>query len=79
MQFFINKLDLHHYEIYKLCPIQAKLLGKTHEKKYLGYATINLNGNNIDLYLENKQMNTYSEILGKQTYLYYQNELLARK
>lgn len=75
MQFSINKLDLHHYEIYKLCPVQGKLFGKTHEKKYMGYATISLDGCNIDIYCENKHMKNYSEIIGKQTYAYYETQL----
>lgn len=73
MQFFINKLDLHHYEIYKLCRLQGLLFGKTHEKKYMGYATISLNGENIDIYCKDKHMKSYSEIIGNQTYAYYES------
>lgn len=75
MKFSIDKLDLHHYDIYKLCPLQGKLFGKSYEKKYMGYATISLDGNNVDIYCENKQMKEYSEILGKQTYSYYERQL----
>lgn len=75
MKFSINKLDLHHYEIFKLCPMQGKLFGKSHEKKYMGYATISLDGSNIDIYFEDKHMENYSEIIGKQTYAFYETQL----
>ena len=71
MQFSIQPLDLHHYDIYMLHPMQSKLFGKTHEKTYVGSATISLDGENINLYCEDKRMKNYSEILGKQTYSYY--------
>lgn len=75
MKFTINPLDLHHYEIFKLCPIQAKLFGRSFEKKYMGYATISLNGENVDVYCENKQMKNYSEIIGEHTYNYYTRQI----
>lgn len=76
MKFTISPLDLHHYEIYKLCPVQAKLFGRSHEKKYMGYATISLDGANVDVYCENEQMKNYSEIIGKQAYNYYETRLI---
>ena len=71
MQFSIQPKDLHHYDIYMLHPMQSKLFGKTHEKTYIGSATISLDGENIDLYCEDKRMKNYSEIIGEQTYSYY--------
>lgn len=76
MKFSINQLDLHHYEIFKLCPMQGKLFGKSHEKKYMGYATISLDGENVDVYCEDEQMKNYSEIIGKQAYNYYESCLI---
>ncbi len=75
MQFSINKTDLHHYDIFKLCPMQGKLFGKSHEKKYMGYVTISLDGQNVDIYCKDKQMKNYSDIIGKHTYNYYESEL----
>lgn len=75
MQFSIQPVDLHHYNIFTLHPIQAKLFGKTQEKKYIGSATISLDGENIDLYCENKHMKNYSEIIGKHAYSYYLNQV----
>ena len=75
MKFTINPLDLHHYEIFKLCPIQAKLFGRSFEKKYMGYATVSLNGENVDVYCENKQMKNFSEIIGEHTYNYYTRQI----
>ena len=71
MQFSIQPVDLHHYDIYMLHPMQSKIFGKTHEKTYIGSATISLDGENIDLYCEDKRMKNYSEIIGEQTYSYY--------
>ena len=50
MQFSIQPVDLHHYDIYMLHPMQSKIFGKTHEKTYVGSATISLDGENINLY-----------------------------
>ena len=75
MQFSITPVDLHHYDIFMLHPVQAKLFGKAQEKTYMGSATISLDGQNIDLYCENKHMKNYSEIIGKQAYSYYLNEI----
>ena len=50
MQFSIKPVDLHHYEVFMLHPVQSKLFGKTHEKNVYGSATISLNGENIDIY-----------------------------
>lgn len=71
MQFSIQPKDLHHYDIYMLHPMQSKLFGKTHDKTYVGSATISLDGENINLYCEDKRMKNYSEIIGEQTYSYY--------
>ena len=75
MQFSIQPKDLHHYDIYMLHPMQSKLFGKTHEKTYIGSATISLDGENIDLYCEDKRMKNYSEIIGEQTYSYYLSKI----
>ncbi len=75
MKFSIKPLDLHHYEIYLLQPVRAKLFNNTSDKKYIGSATINLSGDDINIYCENKKMNAYAGILGKQTYLTYVNQL----
>ena len=75
MQFSIQPVDLHHYDIYMLHPMQSKLFGKTHDKTYVGSATISLDGENINLYCEDKRMKNYSEILGKQTYSCYLSKI----
>ena len=67
MKFSIEPLDLHHYEVFMLHPIQ--------EKTYMGSATISLDGTNVNIYCENKRMKKYSEILGKQAYSYYSNKI----
>lgn len=74
MQFYIKPVDLHHYDIYQLTPIKEKLLGKEHKEKYLGYTTISLDGENVNIYYENKNLKEYSDILAKQTYAYYQTQ-----
>lgn len=75
MQFSIQPIDLHHYDIYMLHPMQSKLFGKTHDKTYLGSATISLDGENVNLYCENKRMKNYSKIIGEQTYSYYLSKI----
>ncbi len=75
MKFSIKPLDLHHYEIYLLQPIRAKIFNKTSDKKYVGSATINLTGTDINVYCEDTKMNDYAELLGQQTYLTYVNQL----
>lgn len=75
MKFSIEPLDLHHYEVFMLHPIQEKIFGKTQEKTYMGSATISLDGTNVNIYCENKRMKKYSEILGKQAYSYYSNKI----
>lgn len=77
MQFSIKPLDLHHYEVFMLHPMQAKLFGKNHEKTYMGSATISLDGENIDIYCEDKRMKNYSSIIGEQTYSIYQDKISA--
>ena len=75
MQFSIKPVDLHHYEVFLLHPVQSKLFGKTHEKTYMGSATISLNGENIDIYCEDNRMKNYSTAIGEQTYSIYMNSL----
>ena len=75
MQFSIKPVDMHHYEVFMLHPVQAKLFGKTHEKTYMGYVTISLNGENIDVYCENNRMKSYSNTIGEQTYSIYVNSV----
>lgn len=75
MQISIQPISLHHYNIFKINPIQTSLFGKEHGKKLIGSATITLDGQNIDLYIEDKKLKTYSQIIGKQTYDCYLNQL----
>lgn len=75
MQFSIKPVDLHHYEVFMLHPVQAKLFGKTQEKTYIGSATISLDGQDINIYCEDKRMKNYSQIIGEQTYAYYLNHV----
>ena len=42
----------------------------------MGYATISLDGKNVDVYCENEQMKNYSEIIGEQTYNYYAKQIM---
>ena len=56
MQICIKPVDLHHYDVYQITPIQEKIFGKEHDKKYLGYTTISLDGKNVNLYSENEKL-----------------------
>jgi len=74
MQFFIAPLDLHHYDFF-LINNGLSLFKKSQEKKYVGSATINLTGDRVDLYCEDKHMQNYCKILGKQAYAYYESHI----
>jgi len=71
MQFSIAPIDLHHYDFF-LLDNSLSLFKKSQEKKYVGSATINLTGDRVDLYYQDKRMKNYSEMLGKQVYAYYE-------
>lgn len=75
MQLFIKPLDLHHYDVYLLKNNLFKFGNSEEKKKYLGSATISLDGNKLDLYCEDNRMKNYSEIIGKQAYSYYSNNI----
>lgn len=75
MQLVVKPLDLHHYDIFLLKPSFFKFGNSEEKKTYLGSATINLDGNRLDLYCEDNRMKDYSEIIGKQAYSYYSNSV----
>jgi len=77
MQFSIKPVNTYHYDIYQIHPVAGLFLGKTHDKTYVGSASISLDGNNIDLYCENEQMKNYSKILSKQIYSIYSDKISA--
>lgn len=71
MQFSIAPVDLHHYDIFLLHPMQSKIFKNLPQKTYVGSATINLSGDRIDVYCEDKRIKNYSEMLGEQAFKYY--------
>lgn len=71
MQFSIKPVNTNHYDVYEVNPVAGLFFGKSHDKKYVGSACISLDGNNIELYCENNNMKTYSEMLTKQIYSIY--------
>ena len=75
MQFSIAPIDLHHYDFYLIHPLQSKLFKNSADKTYVGSATINLDGNRVDLYCEDKRMKNYSEVLGRQAFAYYESHI----
>lgn len=75
MQFCIKPVDLYHYDIYKLTPIQEKIFGKEHSEKYLGYTTVSLDGKAINVFYENKELMNYYDLIADQTHNYYEKQL----